>query len=262
VMHTCGGVLMHGHQQHLSQAAVAAIEGAEEWIQQQLVDPGPVPADEAAELPLPQGGTGSSSSCTLQGHALSLQEYAVRCLLAHPERYAFISGLTDPDDALAEIAGWRGECLGDVQHLCPAALVEADPGFLECPCQPSPYTVLASALCIRHVHTVQHVPVCQPAMQHVSVRHQQACSLLMPDMCALFAHIQWQVVGTSRLNSCLTMWHRPLLCLAVLQSMPGTLCPLWSSQQCRRRVSAPLRPPTASATQPASRPLPLAAGQQ
>jgi len=113
VMHTCGGVLMRGQQQDLPQAAIAAIESAEEWIQQQLVEFGPVAADEATELPPPRAGSGSSDSCILQGLALSLMEYAMRYLLAHPQRYAHVSGLDDPDAALAQVAGCRGEC-----HVC------------------------------------------------------------------------------------------------------------------------------------------------
>jgi hypothetical protein len=112
-MRTCGGVLLGGQQQDLPQAAIAAIEDAEEWIQKQLVDYDPVPADDAAELPPPKASSsGSSASCTLQGQALSLMEYALRYLLAHPQRYAHVSGMIEPDVALEVVQGLRGEWMG------------------------------------------------------------------------------------------------------------------------------------------------------
>jgi hypothetical protein len=115
VMRTCGGVLMRGRQQDLPQAAIAAIEGAEQWIQQQMVDPGPQPSstmDHEAQLPPPKASSSAwSASCTLHGHFLSLQEHAVRCLQANPQRYAFLSEV-DVDGLLAQVVRWRGECRG------------------------------------------------------------------------------------------------------------------------------------------------------
>jgi hypothetical protein len=115
VLRTCGGVLMRAQQQDLPQAAIAAIEDAEKWIQQQLVDPGPQPSstmDEEAELPPPRASSSAwSASCTLHGHVLSLQEHAVRCLQANPQRYAFVTEM-DTDGLLGEVAQWRGECCG------------------------------------------------------------------------------------------------------------------------------------------------------
>jgi hypothetical protein len=126
VMHTCGDVLMRGQQQDLPRAAIAAIEGTEQQIQQQLVDPGPQATNDATELPPPRGGSGSSASCTLHGDALSLQEYALRCLLAHPQRYAHVSGLTDPDAALAEIDSCRGESSSCRLLYCVCVCVTGD----------------------------------------------------------------------------------------------------------------------------------------